>query len=701
MVQTQQQQQKSLDSLILKTQVIQAQLQLGIQFKKNMNFFKHSTPSIYEAYKNYTPKEQKLYFSEEGYVNLLNIASQTPSFRRDPKIFAHEQVEYFLKKPTIFKVDFKPTNAWNDKHVHVPITNETMQRYKKEDLLSEPTTKSPIGLVVMIGCGLGYQIAELIQRAYVQNLYIYDSNRDSFFASLHTVDWEYIVNTTKQKGGSVKLVLDKDDFNALTYMRLLTRQIGLHNTAHVFVFNHTSSEKNDQFLAKYRKDYHLNANFIGFFDDEQVGLAHTVNNLNRQLPIFNPVGKSYNIALPPVFIVGNGPSLDNLADTLKKHQHNTMIISCGTGISSLCKLGIKPDIHVEIERGLTPCQWIKMGTTAEYLKDITLLALNPVSPHTLDLFDTTLLALKPNDLGANLIKREINKPNHFEIPFCNPTATNCGLALSVYLGFSEIYLIGTDFGIKTDGKHHSKYSIHTSIDNKRDKDSQYDPKKGKDYTYSAEQYTIKGNFCKEVATTTALDMSRRNMEICLENFPQVNCYNPNDGAFIRGTIQISIPDINIDDKKTDKALILENFKDIYFDQYTISIMDKNYISDNYLSTVFKIKPALYLSPKCSGIEELHQNIERIFKVLEQVKQNEITSYMMVKGSIHVMITLLYYYCSKSKSPEQFQRCYTIGHDTYSRIIKGMYHILETDPLRLDDSQIKNLPKEFANKIREG
>ncbi|MBX2808793.1 MAG: DUF115 domain-containing protein [Cellvibrionaceae bacterium] len=698
MTHTQQQQQQAIEALVLKTQVVQAQLQLGIQFKKNMHFFKHSTPSIYDAYKNYVPKEQKLYFSEEGYVNLLNIASQTPSFRRDPKIFAHQQVDYFLKKPTIFKVEFKPTNIWNHKHIHVPLTNETIKRFDEEDLLSEPTTASPLGLVVMVGCGLGYQITELIERAYVQNLYIYDSNRDSFFASLHTVDWEYIVNTTKRKGGSVKLVLGKDDFNALTYMRLLTRQIGLHNTAHVFVFNHTSSEKNHLFLEKYRKDYHLNANFVGFFDDEQVGLAHTVHNLKRQLPLFNPVGKAFHSALPPAFIVGNGPSLDNLETLLKNHHHNVMIISCGTGISSLYKLGIKPDIHVEIERGLTPCQWIKMGTSAEYRKGITLLALNPVSPHTLDLFDKTLLALKPNDLGANVIKREINRHDFFEVPFCNPTATNCGMALSVYLGFTEIYLIGTDFGIKTDGKHHSKYSIHASIDAKRDGDTSYDPQQGKDYTYSMEQYPIKGNFCEQVATTTALDMSRRNIEICLENFPQINCYNPNDGAFIRGTIPINPQAINIENHTINKTALLDDLEQCYFENHKTAIMDKDTVSKKYLDTIFKIKPAFHLSPTCNNIEELHQNIERIFTSLEEVKKNDIIAYMMVKGSIHVMITLLYYYCSKAKNNEQFQHCYTIGHDTYSRMIDGIYHILETDPLRLDDSQIPNLPKEFAEKV---
>lgn len=691
---------QNINNAILKAEVIKAQFELAVQFKKNLAFFKSSTPRIYEEYRDYEPKEQKLYFHEQGYVSLLNIATQNPSYSKHPKSFASDQVNYFLKQPTLFKVDFKPTVIWNDKHIHVPLTNEAMDRFKQLDLNLDPSTESPIGLVVMVGCGMGYQIEELIKRADVRNLYLYDSNKDSFFASLHTADWEFIVNTTKQKGGSVKLVLGKDEFNALTNMRLLTRQIGLHNCSQVYIFNHTHSEKNSSFIQSYRKDYHLNANFLGFFDDEQIGLAHTVSNVNKKLAIFNPVPYQDKVKLPPAFVIGNGPSLDALADTVRKYQENAIIFSCGTSISSLYKLGIKPDYQVEIERGLTPCQWIKMGTDAEFRKGITLLALNTVSPHTIDLFDETLLALKPNDLGANLIEEEIHQRQHFEHPFCNPTATNSGLAFAIFLGFQEIYLIGTDLGIKKKGEHHSKHSIYNRIDEKRDKDSQYDPKSGKDYTYSDTQYMVKGNFCDEVETITSLDMSRRNIEICLEKHPNIVCHNPNDGAFIRGTQQTRKESIDLSMHAFDKQQLMHDLKTLHFQHYSIRELNKNIIQNEYLEAIFAIRGELSLPKHCTSLVELYESVENVFKHLETLKENERISYMMVKGSIQVMLTLIYYYASKARDDQQLQQCYQIGHEIYTRLIDGMYKVLAKDPLRLDDSRIKNLPKEFEQKIND-
>ena len=52
----------------------------------------------------------------------------------------------------------------------------------------------------------------------------------------------------------------------------------------------------------------------------------------------------------PVFVVGNGPSLDSSLAFLKKNSDDIIIISCGTAIRALLKNNIKPDLHIEMER---------------------------------------------------------------------------------------------------------------------------------------------------------------------------------------------------------------------------------------------------------------------------------------------------------------------------------------------------------------
>ncbi len=87
---------------------------------------------------------------------------------------------------------------------------------------------------------------------------------------------------------------------------------------------------------------------LGFFDDEQIGFAHTFHNINAGYAFFSHGAATES--LPPVLLVGNGPSLDSHVNFIRQHQADSIIISCGTALSSLAKVGIKPDFHVEMER---------------------------------------------------------------------------------------------------------------------------------------------------------------------------------------------------------------------------------------------------------------------------------------------------------------------------------------------------------------
>ena len=50
------------------------------------------------------------------------------------------------------------------------------------------------------------------------------------------------------------------------------------------------------------------------------------------------------------FVIGSGPSLDELLPIIEAHKDRAVIISCGTALTVLARKGIKPDFHVEIER---------------------------------------------------------------------------------------------------------------------------------------------------------------------------------------------------------------------------------------------------------------------------------------------------------------------------------------------------------------
>ena len=101
-------------------------------------------------------------------------------------------------------------------------------------------------------------------------------------------------------------------------------------------------------LIRYFSRYSMQGLGLGFFDDEQQGFAHTIHNINAGYAFFSHGADIEN--LPPVLLIGNGPSLDSHVNFIRQHQADSIIISCGTALSSLAKVGIKPDFHVEMER---------------------------------------------------------------------------------------------------------------------------------------------------------------------------------------------------------------------------------------------------------------------------------------------------------------------------------------------------------------
>lgn len=682
------QSQISVEQSILEAEVLSAQLRLKLQFNQNMQFFKQHNRFIYDDYVNHVPKNQKIFYDLKGYINLLNIASQNPAYDEEPKAFAKNQVEQYLNAPMRFRIGFKKDNIWNKRHIHLPIINSLLSEYEVKNInLSDYERGETLGLVVMVGCGMGYQLEALVEQADVRNVFIYDGNKDSFYASLYTIDWKKLTETIKSRGGKLRVSIGTSHFEGLSRIRKLSREISLHNLLSNFVYQHTNSKENDEFIKKYRKDFHFNGTAKGFYDDEQVSFAHTVHNVQTNIPLFNPYHKNKTpLALPPVLIVGNGPSLDIAVDFIKKNKDNVIIVSCGSAITSLYKLGIVPDFQIVMERELSNHEWIALGTDLEFTKQVTLIALNNVAPKVTELFKDSYMAIKPNDIGNYMIAKEINSRRLFELPMCNPTVTNCGISWALCSGFTQVILIGTDFGMADKNKHHSEQTIHLDVEKSRKE--AFDPETGQDYNYARDQYTVKGNFCNEVTTVSTLDMSRRNVEILLESFPEVSCFNTSNGAFIQYAQPTRLEDIpNIPPLDNKKNTVCKKLLSRLFFKMNLNHFNHEYVEQTYLNNIFKIKEGLTLPELCHDRNSLYQHIERIYNNLEKIKQADPVTYMLINGSIEVNLAVVYAYCKNIVDPETFSSCYQIGRQYYDKMINAIYESISQEPFRLDDTVI--------------
>ncbi|HEY7773188.1 MAG TPA: 6-hydroxymethylpterin diphosphokinase MptE-like protein, partial [Marinagarivorans sp.] len=595
----------NIQQMLRQAEMQQIQLKSEITFKRNMEAFKQVAPQIYDQYSNYQPEELRLIYSDDGYLNIANYKLNNKLvYTGDPAAFCEAQFESFKKRPTLSTITFSKSKITNEDHIHPRVINDLIAQ---TELTKEGITQStdvPIGFMLITGCGLGYHIEKVVAQLDIQNLCIFDPHKDSFYASLHTIDWIPILQKMCNGGRMLKFFIGVEPKDAMADMKLLTDKIGLFNIVHTFVFRHFSSKKETEFLETYRKEFHLAAAGTGFFDDEQISLAHSIYNINQHYPFLH--GYTQLIGDAPVFLIGNGPSLDQHIDYIRANQDNAVIITCGTAISSLAKTGIKPDFHIEMERSAVTPSYILHGTSAEYRKGVRLICLNTAAPQMTELFDEVCLALKPNDLGALFIEQLYREQTPPKLTLCNPTVTNAGLSAAIQVGFRNMVFIGIDLGMKSDEAHHSALSIYHDIEKKSAEKT----------TRKRASYKIAGNFGGEVSTNPILHATRSNMEILIRRAERMGLpltiYNPNDGALIDGTLptpQASLPSF---DKIDKNAVIQKIINDTIKPLSEKSITERKF-KKQHLRDLNKFRHKIDLPARVKNPTDLQRAMRTIFK----------------------------------------------------------------------------------------
>ena len=127
-------------------------------------------------------------------------------------------------------------------------------------------------------------------------------------------------------------------------------------------------------------------------------MSHSHANLLNQRPLLLRKHQGKNTwADVPVFIIGNGPSLDTAIEKIKKCESDAIIMSCGTAITALHKHGIVPDFHFEVERTKSCGDRILQMNDQDYLKKIIFLSVNVMHPSVFSYFKQSYMAMKPGE----------------------------------------------------------------------------------------------------------------------------------------------------------------------------------------------------------------------------------------------------------------------------------------------------------------
>ena len=555
---------------------------------KNLICLKENFPKLYSKFKDYQLKNQfKLTCNYNGEPNILYPDGQL-LYSQSPFTDCQKQVDDFIVKFYDYtrianaKVE---ENSLNQLHLHFKNhlyskISDLADTLKKNNLLKiNSTTQNPksVPLMCMFGLGLGFQLGYLYEKFTPVNLYIIEPNSDFFYLSLCVFEYAPLIEYIKSRQLGLKFFIDDDAQHLFDDFNIYNIKYET-NLPVISFFYHYKSEKTTELWTKLEKDIFSIHPKRGFFDDILTGMYHSHQNIiNNEHFLTNTKQLPQEITSIPVLVVGNGPSLDNDLELIKRNNNKLFIIACGTALTALANYGITADIYVAVER--TPDVYSSLLTIKNQavFENTLCIAPDTVYPKTINLFRHKVVGFKQGEAmfpSLVLNKKLSNYKIYSTLSMINPLVSNMGLSTALLLKFKEIYLVGVDCGTAYN-ETHSKYSLYY-VQFKEKQEYADNPLNFNTLTYP-------GNFTETVQTNFLFKCSINVMEHIISLLPpDTKVYNSSNGARIEGTIPKHLSEIYFDSlKEADHPFLLNYIEN----EMAESI---NYISDQDFADILKI-----------------------------------------------------------------------------------------------------------------
>lgn len=428
--------------------------------QSNLLFFQQHFRVIYEKYVDHELQYSELQVGEDGGFNLKQHGKMI--YQSDAVAAARREVTRFIKTfrsgaRTRTVDEPLPANYASHKLFSL-LAKRVTEQSPVTDEKDQPGFVIPefYPLVVVMGIGLGFHIEQLLRKKEIFCLYLFEPDEERFVASLYTVDWAAMlmpfVNTNKK---TMEIYIGADDQREL-HRRLiwnfLVKQCP-HFPLLTLFFNHQGDGYSAELINETTRDMYAFMQSWGTYDDELNQMRQVFYNLKQGV---NVIGESFpNLSGKKVVIVGSGPSLDSRAPILKAVQNDTIIASCGSGITVLFQMGIRPQIHFELESdGFLTNATLDSVTDADYIDDILLIGPVCLDPVFVARFKRQMLYVKAShDFEPYL-------PKQAQMPFDGPSCVNLGFSFFLQTECQAIYLFGADLGFINETEHHAAGSAY-------------------------------------------------------------------------------------------------------------------------------------------------------------------------------------------------------------------------------------------------
>ena len=608
------------------------------QFQDNMSAFKEFDYNIYQFFATYQPTR---YFTDivDGFANIFDKESSEHLYAYPGYLMANVQLDEYQRYPqsssAIFDLNEKNEgNFIHSKHLN-GILDILLARTENNGDKVRPLP-GHLGSMMVFGVGLGYHLELLLGQHSVDNLYVFEPELDIFYSSLFTTNWKLLLETIDRRNGNIHISLGEQEEEFFDDILNQSYYYGRYDLVKAFGLIHYNTPKINNLIREYKKRFFEIVQGWGFFDDSVMSVSHMLTSLSQGVPLLKKrVLQNNNLSNYPVFIIGNGPSLDELVDTIKLYKDKAILISCGSALSALYKYGVIPDIHCEQERTFPVVEKLSYYCPKHVYEDMFFIGPTTLHPEVFKCFNNSLMAAKGQEPSASLLMDNNSIREQIDIHnYINPTVANTALSMAVGLGFENIYFLGVDLGHKKDGKHHSSKSLYYA-QNGEDLDL-YGYKKLSDIE-------VEPNFTGVFHTEPFFSASRKALERLIRENNTLNYYNMSDGAKIKGCEPLKAEEFStvLDNVGNKKTLLAELFSQAGY-QDNGSLLNELVDSldfDGYASFCKKLihtmdKPVSSIV-EASRLIKSHTNMLRDVEVCEHDH-----FYQLLKGSImHIQAML--------------------------------------------------------------
>lgn len=523
-------------------------------YQKNLKAFETFFPDIAKQFKGYEPKVWLPVQTPEGDINLVNKDNLVCWYSDSPKNDCLTNFQGFSEQPNKdgLILGYKGKKLAHYMHYKfVKQTEELIEAVEDEEGVLPQNIQS----MIMFGLGVGYQLEALTEQHSLEKLFLCEPNPDFFHASLFAIDWKKVFKAIDEEKGKLYINIGDDGTNLFRDLLNQFYSIGPYILNNTFFYQSYYNASLNTAIAKLREQLQVVITMGEYFDHAYHGIAQTKEALKRGIPnlVSKPAQKlDFADKEVPVFLVGNGPSLDQSFEVIREWQDQALIISCGTALQVLHRNGIVPDFHAEIEQNRASYDWACMINDFDYLKQVSLVSCNGIHPDTCSLYKDVYVAFKEGESSTVSALQIVGEKNYSVLQFAFPTVANFACDLFTTLGFKNLYFIGVDMGFISDKRHHSRQSAYYLEDGEEM------------YNYSDTintAFVVPGNFRKTVMTKHEFKIAKMVLEQAIASSSKdTSYYNCSDGAQIVGATPLKIDNVLVTASPEDKQHAINKLK---------------------------------------------------------------------------------------------------------------------------------------------